>query len=144
MTYWCQGKHKCEFQTSVLEAAALYKEYFIPGVSDIKNDGEAKLICQRYGGRLALFKRDWEVKKVKKLIQQKSIVTKNIRNFLIHKNTTEYFDVSSDKNVQNVGIENDCVVVQREVLLQTEFTVNYSNYLVLLFYFINVITVKPV
>ena len=102
-------------------------------MSDIKNVDEAKTICQRYGGRIALFKRDWEIRKVKKLIQQKSKVTTNIRNYWIHKNTTEYFDASNIKNNQNVGDENYCVVVQREVLSPTEFTVNYSNSLVLIF-----------
>ena len=107
-------------------------------MSDIKNVYEAKTTCQRYGARIALFKRDWEVRKVKKLIQQKSKATNNIRNFWIHKNTTEHFDVLNTKNGQNVGIENHCVVVQREVLSQTEFTVNNSNNLILLFHIINV------
>ena len=96
-------------------------------MSDIKNLNEAKVICQRYGGKMALFKRDWEVRKVKKLIQQKSKVTNNIQNYWIHENTTEYFDASNDKNDKNIGIENDCVIVQREVLSTTEFTVNCSN-----------------
>ena len=120
VTYWCQGKHKCEFQTSDLEAAATYKEFFVPEESNIKNFDEAKNICHKSGGSIALVKQDREMRKVTELFNQKSMVTKEIQRFWIHTNTSKYFHTSNNENDTKHG---DCIILQYGASSQTEFTV---------------------
>ena len=120
VTYWCQGKHKCEFQTSDLEAAATYKEFFVPEVSNIKNFDEAKNICHKSGGSIALVKRDREMRKVTELFNQKSIFTKEIQSFWLHTNTSKYFQASNNENATK---HDDCFILQYDASPQTEFTV---------------------
>ena len=123
VTYWCQGKHKCEFRTSDIEAAATFKQFFLPGEFDVNSVEEAMNICHDRGGSLALLQGDNELMDVRKLFQRKKGIIDKDSLFWIHPDSEKYFQNMNRQADSEDAQEKKCVVLEHEVSTEFDFKV---------------------
>ena len=89
VTYWCQGKHKCQFRTSDIEAAATFKQFFIPDELNVASFEQANRICVKNGGSIAQILGDSELIHVRNLLYKKKRILDKTKRFWIHNSTSK-------------------------------------------------------
>ena len=90
VTYWCQGKYKCQFRTSDIEAAATFKSFFIPEFFDVQGVDSALKICEKHGGNLAVLKNEQDIQLLKDTFSTKKKRLEKAERFWVHQLSPQY------------------------------------------------------
>ena len=126
VTYWCQGKYKCQFRTSDIEAAATFKSFFIPEFFDVQGVDSALKICEKHGGTLAVLKSEQDIQLIKDTFSKKKKRLGNPEQFWVHQLSPQYLtDIKYNSHIDpnDKGI---CVAMQYSDSEKFHFTVSSS------------------